>query len=271
LQVRRHPRLSGREHSEYTQEMAALRHLADHLPQGMLPKFLVSCATLVILAAAGCQAPEAEHVISNLPAPTTGYRSRPPQAPPKPKQPIAAVPKWRSWLGGPKATPPRVKSTFSFEPGWVPPIGIGRQWECIVIHHSANDKDTPRSMDAWHRQRGWECLGYDFVIGNGVGYPDGQVFVGPRWTQQKVGAHCKTPGAYYNEHGIGICLIGNMEDHRPTPRQMETLARLVVFLQGQCGIPQNKILMHGGITHKTACPGRYFSIGDLTRRINMQP
>lgn len=251
--------------------MAALRDLAYHFPRGMLPKYLVSCATLVVLAAAGCQGPGPERVIDNLPPPTTGYRpQRPRPTPqPRPKQQIAAAPKWKWWVK--QKAPPVVRGSVAPESGWVPQIGIGRQWECIVVHHSANDKDTPRSMDAWHRQRGWDGLGYDFVVGNGVGYPDGQVFVGPRWTQQKVGAHCKTPGAYYNEHGIGICLIGNMEDHRPTERQMESLARLVMFLQGQCGIPPNKILMHGGVTHKTACPGRYFSMGDLMRRISTRP
>ena len=245
--------------------MGAERDFAQRLRHGMILKFLVCCASLLAMAATGCQQPD--RVIDNLPPPTTGYRPQTPRTIP-PKQ-TASIPWWK-WKARP-ATPPRVRGTIAPEAGWAPPWGIGKQWECIVVHHSANDRDTPRSMDAWHRQRGWECLGYDFVIGNGVGYPDGQVFVGPRWTRQMVGAHCKTPGAYFNEHGIGICLIGNMEYHRPTERQMQSLARLIGFLQGQCGIPQNRILTHGGVTHKTECPGRYFSISDLRRRLNTGP
>jgi hypothetical protein len=247
--------------------MGAERDFAQRLRQGKILKLLVICAGLLVLGAAGCNGNN-EKVIEVLPEPTTGYRPQRPRPTPQPIPPkqTASVPWWK-WK--PKAaTPSRVRGTIAPEAGWVPPRGIGNQWECIVVHHSANDRDTPRSMDAWHRQRGWECLGYDFVIGNGVGYPNGQVFVGQRWTQQMVGAHCKTPGAYYNEHGIGICLIGNMENHRPTEQQMQSLARLVMFLQGQCGSPRDKILMHGGVTHKTACPGRYFSISDLLRRLS---
>jgi hypothetical protein len=250
--------------------MAALWDRVRQPFRGTVLRALFVSAALVLLGASGCHQPD--RVIDNLPPPTTGYRPQPPRATgvrpiaPAPRPPIASAPRWKWWVK--KPAPPVARDSIAPESGWVPRMGIGRQWECIVIHHSANDKDTPRSMDAWHRQRGWECLGYDFVIGNGVGYPDGQVFVGPRWANQMVGAHCKTPGAYYNEHGIGICLIGNMENHRPSERQMQALARLVLFLEGQCGISSSKIMMHGGITHKTACPGRYFSIGDLMRRIN---
>jgi hypothetical protein len=230
----------------------------------MALRLAVGCAGLLVLSAAGCNGNN-DQVIDVLPAPTTGYRPQAPRPAP-PKRQTAAVPWWK-WNTRP-ATPPRVSSSVAPEAGWIPSRGIGQQWECIVIHHSASDRDTPKSMDAWHRKRGWDGLGYNFVIGNGVGYPDGQVFVGSRWTRQTVGAHCKTPGAYYNEHGIGICLIGNFEDRRPTERQMQSLARLVKFLQSQCGIPKNKVLTHGGVTHKTECPGRYFSISDLLRRLN---
>ena len=116
--------------------------------------------------------------------------------------------------------------------------------------------------------RGWDELGYHFVVGNGVGYEDGRVFVGNRWTQQMHGAHCKTPGNQYNEHGIGICLIGDFQHGQPTQRQMDALARLVAYLSEQCGIPRNQILTHGGVTGKTECPGRNFSMASLLQRLN---
>ncbi len=225
----------------------------------------MACAGLLILAAAGCQDPN--RLIEDLPSPTAGNRPAVPRTayrPATPPQQTAATPWWK-WRA--KPAPPPVRTTLGGEPGWIPRIGISSTWRCIVVHHSASDKDTPRSMDAWHRRRGWDELGYHFVIGNGVGYPDGKVFVGPRWTDQRVGAHCKTPGAYYNEHGIGICLTGNFEKHRPTERQMQSLAKLVSFLQRQCGIPSSQVLLHGNITGKTQCPGRYFSISDLLRRL----
>jgi N-acetylmuramoyl-L-alanine amidase len=151
--------------------------------------------------------------------------------------------------------------------GWLPPGGIEPRWRCIVIHHSADDSDTPEGIDAFHRQRGWDEMGYHFVIGNGVGFPDGEVYVGPRWTKQKHGAHCKVPGNFYNEHGIGICLIGNFELHHPTDAQMRSLAALCRFLCEECQIPSSQILTHGGITGRTQCPGRYFSLAELHRRL----
>ncbi len=165
----------------------------------------------------------------------------------------------------PKPTPKRVGQK------WTPAGGISNKWECIVIHHSASNIASPQSMRSYHiNQRGWDELGYHFVIGNGVAYGDGAVYVGERWKKQMTGAHCKVPGNHYNEHGIGICLIGNFEQARPTPRQIESLARLVDFLTRKCGISQSRILTHGGVTHKTACPGRHFSLNSVLRRLTSQ-
>ncbi|MFQ5495814.1 MAG: peptidoglycan recognition family protein [Phycisphaerae bacterium] len=154
---------------------------------------------------------------------------------------------------------------------WNPPGGIVDRWECIVIHHSAKDRSTPAGMRAYHMKvRGWDELGYHFVIGNGVRYPDGQVYVGQRWRRQMTGAHCKVPGNFYNQHGIGICLIGNFESSRPTRAQIASLAKLLSYLCGRCGIPRSKILTHGGVTGRTACPGRHFSLGPVLRQMSVR-
>ena len=87
----------------------------------------------------------------------------------------------------------------------------GRAWRHVVIHHSASSKGNAATFDTFHRtHRGWDELGYHFVIDNGRGGPDGRVEIGPRWTKQKHGAHTgQTPDNEYNEHGIGICLVGD--------------------------------------------------------------
>jgi N-acetylmuramoyl-L-alanine amidase len=206
----------------------------------------------VILLAAGCQQPK--NTISQV-DPYVGQR------PP----PVAQLPD-RDLTPEPK--PQRPKNVGA-SAGWIPPGGISSKWECIVIHHSESDKSTPEGMRDWHvRGRGWDELGYHFVIGNGIGYGDGKVYVGARWTKQMHGAHCKTPNNYYNDHGIGICLIGNFEDHPPTSKQMQTLSKLVNFLSGKCGIPSSKVNTHGGITHKTACPGKRFNLQSLMRQLS---
>lgn len=151
---------------------------------------------------------------------------------------------------------------------WYPRTGrISRRWTTIVIHHSATDSGGARAFDRFHRGKGWDELGYHFVIGNGSETPDGLIEVGSRWHTQKHGAHCKTPDQYYNEHGIGICLVGDFTRARPTARQMQSLARLVRFLSYECGIPPNRVTTHGAVTHGTLCPGRYFAVGPIRRAL----
>lgn len=167
----------------------------------------------------------------------------------------------------PRPTPPRAVAQNSGN--WTPRRGISRRWDSIVIHHSASPKSSPQSMRDYHMNvRGWDELGYHFVVGNGIAYGDGEVFVGQRWKDQMHGAHCKTPGNHYNDHGIGICLIGDFQTGQPTRKQLDSVAQLVRFLMTECGIPQSQILTHGGITGKTACPGRNFSLSSVMQRID---
>src|SRR5438270_9583625 len=70
---------------------------------------------------------------------------------------VGAVAAWRYQLHHP------VRS----EPEWFPPHSSDR-WTCIVIHHSASEEGGADRFDEWHRQRGWDELGYHFVIGNGT-------------------------------------------------------------------------------------------------------
>lgn len=165
----------------------------------------------------------------------------------------------------PSASRRRQSRHVAAQPGWVPPGRISSRWECIVLHHSAGDVGGVARLDKLHRgpQFNWDELGYHFVIGNGSDTPNGAIEVGSRWAKQKHGAHCKTPDNYYNDQGIGICLVGNFVHHRPSNAQMRSLARLVRFLQANCHIPATKIYTHGQITGRTACPGAYFSVAHL--------
>lgn len=144
--------------------------------------------------------------------------------------------------------------------GWVPPASLERRWKEIIIHHSDTDSGNMALFDEEHRNRGWDGVGYDFVIGNGNGSGDGEVEVTFRWREQKTGAHCKTPNNWANEEAVGICLVGNFEQHRPTKRQMEALEELVEFLQRRYRIPKRHIYGHGSTpgARPTECPGRNF-------------
>lgn len=189
-------------------------------------------------------------------------RARP--LPPRP------TPRYTPRYSAPKPKPAaRRNVVLRVEKGWTPPGGFADRWDSIVIHHSASDTSTPQGMEDWHvNGRGWDALGYHFVIGNGVKYGDGRVYVGERWTKQMHGAHCKTPGNHYNNHGIGICLIGDFRSSRPTAAQMASLSKLTQFLMGQCGVSKGRILTHGGVTGKTECPGPNFNLAQLVRNLN---
>lgn len=147
---------------------------------------------------------------------------------------------------------------------WLPPSGVEKKWTAIIIHHSATDSGNSAIFDKWHREGNhWEGVGYDFVIGNGTDSGDGQVEVTFRWREQIAGAHCGgTPGNWANKDGIGICLVGNFERKTPTAKQMQSLFKLVRFLQQRYRIPKSRIYGHKTTpgARVTNCPGNNFSL-----------
>ncbi|CAA9445136.1 MAG: hypothetical protein AVDCRST_MAG64-4470 [uncultured Phycisphaerae bacterium] len=166
--------------------------------------------------------------------------------------------------GGP--APADAPGPAAAEARWMPAEKSDR-WKCIVIHHSAGEAGGADRFDELHRDKGWDELGYHFVIGNGSDTADGQVEVGSRWAAQKHGAHCKTKNEYYNNHGIGICLVGNFELHPPAERQLQSLRRLVAFLSREFGIPPERVYTHGGVTRQTHCPGKHFDLAALRKSL----
>ncbi len=165
--------------------------------------------------------------------------------------------------GRQSAQPPRYAG-----PAWFPNGGkISSRWSTIVIHHSATPTGDARTFDRFHRDKGWDELGYHFVIGNGTSTADGMIEVGSRWHKQKTGAHCKTPGNFYNEHGIGICLVGDFTKTRPTRKQMAALAQLSQFLSRECGISADRVTTHGLVNKGTKCPGNNFALAPLRNAV----
>jgi hypothetical protein len=144
--------------------------------------------------------------------------------------------------------------------------GPAHRWQFIVIHHSATPAGSAGSFDRMHRQKGWDELGYHFVIGNGTASGDGQIEVGPRWSKQKWGAHARTADQRFNNYGIGVCLVGNFDIERPTARQMESVAKLVGYLSKTYRVPVSRIVAHSE-TKATECPGRHMSVADVRRAV----
>jgi len=130
---------------------------------------------------------------------------------------------------------------------------VARDWRYIVIHHSATNEGSAAAFRRYHRRKGWDDLAYHFVIGNGRGAPDGKVELGMRWVRQQAGAHAGN--REYNDHGIGICLVGNFERSRPTEAQMASLKKLVRFLRKRFDIGAIDVVRHSDV-NTTKCPGR---------------
>jgi len=112
--------------------------------------------------------------------------------------------------------------------------------------------------------KGWEGVGYDFVIGNGNGSGNGQVQPTFRWRLQKTGAHCRTDYTNWaNKDSIGICLVGNFNNTFPSSTQISSLVKLVRFLSNRYNIPKSRIYGHNTTPRhstKTDCPGKKFSV-----------
>jgi hypothetical protein len=166
----------------------------------------------------------------------------------------------------PSRTIPRGEGIVSNE--WLPPSSVEKRWTAIIIHHSATQNGDAAIFDKWHREGNhWQGVGYDFVIGNGSNSGNGEVEATFRWQKQITGAHCGgTPSNWANKDGIGICLVGDFDKTQPTNAQMQSLVRLVRFLQSRYGIPRNRIYGHGatpGAGTVTNCPGRNFPMGRL--------
>ena len=99
-----------------------------------------------------------------------------------------------------------------------------RQINYIIIHCSATKagQDFHASdIDRWHKERGFDCIGYHRVIDL-----DGTIEKGRNIS--KPGAHCKG----HNADSIGICYIGGLDkDGNPadtrTEAQKESLLEII--------------------------------------------
>ena len=133
------------------------------------------------------------------------------------------------------------------------------KWKHIVGHHSATPNGNAAIFDRYHRAiRHMEYgLAYHFIIGNGTDSADGQIEIGPRWTEQLRGGHVKSLA--WDENSIGICLVGNFEETRPTKNQIAAFIQLTGFLKRDLLANKPSLYLHREIPgEQTLCPGRNF-------------
>ncbi|MET3601142.1 N-acetylmuramoyl-L-alanine amidase [Martelella mangrovi] len=126
-----------------------------------------------------------------------------------------------------------------------------RHIDHLVVHCAATPEGKPftvKDIDRWHRERGFRCIGYHYVI-----YLDGSIH--PGRPVEEIGAHVKG----HNRSSIGICYIGGVaadgrtaKDTR-TPAQKEALETFLRSLKRK--YPGAAILGHRDFPKvRKACP-----------------
>ncbi|XP_004761177.1 N-acetylmuramoyl-L-alanine amidase [Mustela putorius furo] len=103
-----------------------------------------------------------------------------------------------------------------------------------------------RSMQRFHQDtRGWDDIGYSFVIGS-----DGYVYEGRGW--HWVGAH--TLG--HNTRGFGVAFVGNYTAELPAKAALHTVQDLLPGCAVRAGLlrPDYELLGHRQLV-RTDCPG----------------
>ena len=99
--------------------------------------------------------------------------------------------------------------------------------------------------------------------GNGHGMGDGEIEPTFRWRQQMQGAHADN--LEFNQHGIGVCLVGNFENHRPTSSQLVAVKRLVGVLKSEYHIHGDQVVGHRDVKKSTECPGKLFPLSEVAQ------
>lgn len=205
---------------------------------------MIALAALAAFSA-GCTRP------ATLPPPVSISRV-PPVLTPKAQPGLSSRP------AGRQDSDKMISTRWSANP-WQPDVPA-REWTSIVIHHTATDQGDVASIHETHLAKKWLGIGYHFVIGNGNGMGDGAIEPTFRWREQLHGAHAGEEE--YNEHGVGICLVGNFEEHAPTPQQMAAVRQLVSTLKREYGIPAERVIGHSEVK-ATACPGKHFPMAEV--------
>lgn len=119
----------------------------------------------------------------------------------------------------------------------------------IIVHCAATPEGknfTVKDIDKWHKQRGFTCIGYHYVI-----YLDGSIHTGRNLNLS--GAHCTN----HNSKSIGVCYIGGVAKDGKTPKDTRTKEQkeslLLLLKELKTKFPKAKIHGHREFANK-ACP-----------------
>lgn len=125
----------------------------------------------------------------------------------------------------------------------------------IIIHCSATPEGkavTVNDIDKWHKERGFDCIGYHYVI-----YLDGSIHLGR--SIEKAGAHCTNQ----NKNSIGVCYVGGVtKDGTPKDTRTDAQRKAMHSLISELKVQYPNASIHGHCEFAAkACP--CFDVSEL--------
>jgi len=139
-----------------------------------------------------------------------------------------------------------------------------REIKKLILHCSATPEGrevTVEQIDKWHKQRGFNSIGYHYVI-----YLDGSIHKGRE--EEVIGAHCTGQ----NKDSIGVCYVGGMDAQNKTPKdtrtdaQKESLIILVHNLIEKYELTIEDVYGHYQFANK-ACPS--FDVEEFKKELTI--
>lgn len=113
-----------------------------------------------------------------------------------------------------------------------------RKIDKIILHCAATKEGqhfTVEDIDRWHKQRGFNKIGYHFVI-----YLDGSVHKGRDIAE--IGAHCLGQ----NANSIGICYIGGLDANgKPKDTRTDAQKAALKTLVDDLSVKYSSATIHG--------------------------
>lgn len=132
-------------------------------------------------------------------------------------------------------------------------LKLRNETNMIIIHHCGREIWSPEDINQFHKEKGWDGIGYNFYIRK-----DGTIY------------NCRGEGAIgaqvkgYNDVSIGICLEGNFEIEEPKEVQIDSLDDLIYYLINKYEVKEIKGHKDYG---ETLCPGKNFKINIIKNNI----
>ena len=123
----------------------------------------------------------------------------------------------------------------------------------LIVHHTGRTIDFPLFIKIRHIfLRRWEDIGYHFLI------TTSKVCKGREEHLQ--GAHTYR----YNQNSIGICIIGDFNERKPSEKQLKTLCSFLAQKAKEYGVKSENILGHKELPGVNKdCPGKNIEMNKI--------